>query len=102
MIHVIAVITTKSGRRDKVLEAFHANMPAVHAEQGCLEYAPATDSEGVLPVQTTFGPDTFVVVEKWESAEALQAHAVAPHMLAYAAKVKDDLSTRIVYVLQPA
>ena len=37
MIHVLAIITAKSGMRDKILEAFHANMPVVHAEKGCVE-----------------------------------------------------------------
>jgi quinol monooxygenase YgiN len=37
MIHVLAMITTKPGMREKVLEHFHANMPAVHAENGCIE-----------------------------------------------------------------
>ena len=77
MIHVIAVITAKPGMRDAVLREFRANMPAVHAEQGCVEYAPAIDAEGIGSFQTAFGPDTFVAIEKWESAEALKAHAAA-------------------------
>ncbi|MFZ9335854.1 MAG: putative quinol monooxygenase, partial [Burkholderiaceae bacterium] len=47
------------------------------------------------------GPDTFVVIEKWESADALKAHAVAPHMQAYSAKVRDYIATRAVHVLEP-
>ena len=73
MIHVIAVITAEPGMRDAVLEAFRANMPAVHAEQGCIEYGPAVDAEG-MGFQTPFGPDTFVAIEKWESAEARGVH----------------------------
>ncbi|MGE5523274.1 MAG: putative quinol monooxygenase, partial [Rhodospirillaceae bacterium] len=65
MIHVIAVITAKPGAREKVLEAFRANMPTCRAEDGCIEYGPAIDAEGLGSVQTRFGPDTFVVVEKW-------------------------------------
>lgn len=102
MIHVIAIITAKPGQRAAILEAFRANMPAVHAEQGCIEYGPAIDAEGVGSFQTPFGPDTFVVVEKWESTEALKAHAAAPHMAAYAAKVKDLIAGRVIHVLQPA
>jgi hypothetical protein len=33
MIHVVAIITAKSGMREAILKAFHANMPAVHAEK---------------------------------------------------------------------
>ena len=102
MIHVIAIITAKPGQRATILEAFRANMPAVHAEQGCIEYGPAIDAEGMGSFQTPFGPDTFVVVEKWESTEALKAHAAAPHMAAYAARVKDLIAGRVIHVLQPA
>ena len=102
MIHVIALITTKPGQREAVLEAFRANVPAVHAEAGCIEYGPATDAPGIGPVQTKLGEDSFMVIEKWESAEALAAHAQAPHMAAYAAKVKDMLASRVIHVLSPA
>jgi len=45
MIHVVAIITAKPGMRGQILEAFHANMPAVHAEAGCIEYGPAVDAK---------------------------------------------------------
>lgn len=102
MIHVLAMITTKPGMRDAVLAAFRANMPAVHAEKGCIEYGPAIDAEGMGKIQTALGPDTFVVIEKWATADDLKAHAAAPHMAAYAAKVKDMLAARVIHVLTPA
>jgi quinol monooxygenase YgiN len=102
MIHVLAVITTKPGKREAVLREFRANMPAVHAEEGCIEYGPAVDAEGMGAIQTGFGPDTFVVIEKWASADALKAHAKAPHMAAYAARTKDMIANRIIHVLSPA
>jgi quinol monooxygenase YgiN len=101
MIHVVAIITAKSGMRETILREFRANMPAVQAEKGCIEYAPAIDAEGIGGFQTKFGPDTFVVIEKWESPEALRAHAASPHMAAYAAKTRDMIASRIVHVLQP-
>jgi quinol monooxygenase YgiN len=99
MIHVLAVITAKPGLRDAVLQHFRANMPAVHAEKGCIEYAPAVDTE-TSPAK--FGPDAFVVIEKWATADDLKAHAAAPHMAAYAAKVKDMVASRAIHVLNPA
>jgi quinol monooxygenase YgiN len=102
LIHVVAIITAKPGMRAQILEAFRANMPAVHAEQGCVEYAPTTDADGLGGFQTKFGEDTFVVIEKWESVAALKAHAAAPHMAAYAAKVKDMIASRVIHVLTPA
>jgi quinol monooxygenase YgiN len=102
MIHVLAIITAKPGQREAILAAFRANMPAVHAEQGCLEYGPAVDAEGAGAIQTKLGADSFVVIEKWQSLEALKAHAAAPHMAAYAAKVKDLIASRVIHVLSPA
>ena len=102
MIHVIAVITAKSGKRDEVLKHFRANVPAVRAENGCVEYGAAIDAEPAQPIQTKYGPDTFVVVEKWENMDALKAHAAAPHMKEYGAKTKDLLASRVIHILSPA
>ena len=102
MIHVVAVITARPGQRDAVLAAFRTNIPAVRAEDGCIEYGPAIDAEGIGAFQTRFGADTFVVIEKWRDIEALKAHAAAPHMVAYAAKVKDLIASRVIHVLSPA
>lgn len=101
-VHVVAVITAKPGLRDQVLAAFQANVPAVHAEDGCIEYGATIDTPDAGPIQTNVGDDTFVVVEKWESLDALKAHAAAPHMAAYGAKVKDMLASRVVHVLSDA
>lgn len=101
MLHVIALITTKPGMRDTVLDAFRANMPAVHAEEGCLAYEPAIDAETFGGFQTELGPDTFVVVEQWESPAALRAHAAAPHMKAYAERTRDMIASRVIHVLSP-
>ena len=102
MVHVIAVITVKPGQRARVLEAFNANVPAVRAEDGCIEYGAAVDAEGAGPIQTPCGGDTFAVVEKWASIDALKAHAASPHMKAYAAKTRDLLADRRIHVLSPA
>ena len=99
MVHVIAVVTAKPGRRGELLEAFLANVPAVHAEAGCIEYGPAVDADGPFD---KYGDDTMVVIEKWESLEALRAHAAAPHMKAYGERTKDLLAARAVHVLTPA
>ena len=102
MVHVVAIITAKPGLRDEILEAFRANVPKVHAEDGCIDYGATIDTEGVGSLQTRFGNDTFVVVEKWESLAALKAHAAAPHMAAYGAKTKDLIASRVIHVLSPA
>ena len=101
MIQVLAIITTHPGKRDDVLGAYRENRPAVLAEAGCIEYSAVVDAANLPTGWATFGPDTFVVVEKWESMDALKAHAKAPHMAAYGAKTKDWVANRAIHVLQP-
>ena len=101
-VNVVAIITAKSGMRDAVLEAFKANVPAVHAEQGCIEYNAVVDMPGVGSFQAKLGDDTFVVLEKWESMDALMAHAASDHMKAYGKKTKDMLESRKIHILTPA
>jgi quinol monooxygenase YgiN len=102
MVHILAIITAKPGQRDVVLAAFNANVPTVLAEDGCIEYGAAIDADGFGSLQTSFGPDTFVVIEKWASPEAVRAHGASPHMAAYAAKTKDLLDGRVLHFLSPA
>ena len=102
MVHVLAIITALPGQRDRILDAWRANVDAVRGEEGCLAYDAVVDVAGDGAGFARFGTDTFVVVEKWASLEALQAHAVAPHMKAYAAKVREWTANRAIHVLEPA
>jgi quinol monooxygenase YgiN len=101
MIHVIAVITAKPGKRAEILAAYRANVPNVHAEKGCIEYGAAVDADPALPFQKKWGDDSFLVIEKWDSLEALKAHAAAPHMAAYGAKTRELIASRVIHILSP-
>lgn len=99
MIYVIATIEIAPNRRDDFLQIFQDNVPAVLAEDGCIEYVPTIDLQTAIPAQGDARPDVVTVVEKWADVEA---HLIAPHMLAYRAKVK-DLVTRVeLQVVEPA
>ena len=102
MIHVLAIITAKPGMRARILESFRANAPTVRAEAGCIAYEAVVDVDNPSPGFASFGPDSFVVVERWASIEALQAHGAAPHMKAYAGAVRELTASRAIHVLQPA
>ena len=101
MIHVIAVITAKPGQREAVLEAFRANVPAVRAERGCIEYAGAVDMADGPSFQAKYGPDSFLVIEKWDDMDALKAHGASAHMVAYAARTRELVATRAIHILSP-
>lgn len=101
MIHVLATIRIKPGCKIRYLEIVKDNVPAVKAEKGCLEYRPTVDAHSGLPNQL-LDPDSIIIVEKWESLEALRLHLAAPHMLAYREKVKDLVSGVSLHVMQDA
>ena len=102
MVTVLAMITAKPGQRDRVLAFFNANVPAVRAEDGCIEYRATVDAEGAPALQTRLGPDSIVVVEQWASMQALEAHAQAPHVATYRANTKHLLASRVIHVLSNA
>lgn len=102
MIHVIAIIELAEGTRDAFLREFHAVMPAVRQEAGCVEYGPAIDARTDLPQQQALGESVVTVVEKWSSIENLKAHLVAPHMAAYRERVKPFVQRVRLHVLEPA
>lgn len=101
MVNVIASIRVKPGARARFLEIFKANVPAVKAENGCVEYGPTVDLETGLPPQR-LDPDVVTIIEKWSSLDTLRAHLAAPHMAAYREKVKDLVAGVELKVLQNA
>ena len=62
---VVATITPQPDQVEAVREAILAAVPKVHAEPGCELYA------------VHEGAGEFVMVERWESPEALKVHGSA-------------------------
>jgi quinol monooxygenase YgiN len=101
MIHVIASVRCKPGQRDAFLREFHAIVPLVLQEDGCLEYGPNVDATTGIDNQH-LDPNRVTILEKWESVAALKAHLVAPHMLEYRPKVKEFIESTELRVLESA
>ena len=74
-VTVVATITVKAGQEARALAALQAIVPPTLQEPGCLAY----DLH-----QSVTEPAVFMFFERWESDEALAAHAAssAPHRLA--------------------
>lgn len=102
MVHVVATIELIPGARTRFLGEFQQIVPAVHAEDGCLEYGAAVDVPTGLAAQPPVRDHVVVVVEKWRDLPALQAHLVAPHMTVYRERVRDLVISTTLQVLEPA
>jgi quinol monooxygenase YgiN len=101
MIIVIATITCQPGKRADYLAEFAKLVPEVLQEDGCIEYGPTIDVQTDLPNQNR-NDDRAVIVEKWESVDALKAHLVAPHMVAFRPTVKDFVVGSELRILEHA
>jgi quinol monooxygenase YgiN len=102
MIAVIATINLKEGKRDAYLAELRKIIPLVRKEEGNIEYAPYVDVPSGFPVQPPLRPDSAILIEKWESLDALNKHMKAPHMGPYRQATKDILLSMSVQVLSPA
>jgi quinol monooxygenase YgiN len=103
MIHVVAILTAKPGLRAELLERFLAVMRIVHTEDGCIEYRPIIDNDaGLDDAREPAGSDTFIVIEKWASVKALDAHSATDHMREYGEDVRDLIANRVLHVMRDA
>jgi len=80
MIIVHAFIEVKDGMAQKFAEAAGKCVTETRKEPGCHFYTLYTDN---------VNPLKFVIVEEWESKEALDKHMTLPHFLALGEDIKD-------------
>ena len=71
MIYVVATTQMKPDGREAFIKGHKACIVETHKEKGCLSY------EGHVSVND---PNVYVVVERWETRDDLNAHGRAPHM----------------------
>ncbi|ELQ15121.1 antibiotic biosynthesis monooxygenase [Pseudomonas fluorescens BRIP34879] len=72
-VKLVILISTQAGRGQEQIDAFEKLAPLVRNEDGCLQYDlhRVTDDE-----------DQFVLIERWASKSALEAHDITAHMIA--------------------
>ena len=101
MIDVVATVTVREDALEEYLEKFKANLSNVLAEKGCIHYYPTVDCDTGWKRQAK-DPRAVTVIERWESMEALQAHARAPHMAALREATKGLVTAVQLKVLRQA
>lgn len=80
MIIVSGKATVKPGALETVREVMEATIKATRGENGCIDYSYGSD---------VLDPNTLVILEYWESAEALQNHFTQPHMVTWMNALKE-------------
>ncbi|GAA1912361.1 putative quinol monooxygenase [Nocardioides hwasunensis] len=92
-LQVVATIPAKPEAADQVRQALQTLVEATRGEEGCLAYD---------LFESTSAPGTFVTVERWTDAEALDAHMGMPHVADAFAAADGALSGEVaIHPLQP-
>ena len=92
-LHVVATIPAAPEAVDAIRGALRELAAATRAEEGCLAYD-LFESGGA--------PGTFVTVERWVDAAALDAHLASPHVAAAFAAAEGALAGEVaIHPLQP-
>lgn len=102
LINVLAIITTRSGARDQVMDQLRAIQEVVRAEDGCIEYQIAVDVKNASATQACLGSETFVVIEKWAGLVELKAHAASPHMAHFSSSTSEMVVDKTVHIMESA
>ncbi|MEM7331011.1 MAG: putative quinol monooxygenase [Chloroflexota bacterium] len=78
MLIVAGKIPIQPEKRAEAMAVTTIMAKATQAEEGCIEYHFYSNVED---------PNTFLVFEKWETADALKAHFETPHMAEFRSKM---------------
>jgi quinol monooxygenase YgiN len=89
-IAVVAISVAKPGFEEKLREAAEGIVGPTRNERGALQYDLHRDLRE---------PRRFVFVERWESEDALAAHAKSDHIAAYKAVIADWIEHSEIRVL---
>jgi quinol monooxygenase YgiN len=90
---VVATLQAKPGSEEAAQALLTETIEATHQEEGCITYA--------LHVSKS-DPAQFVIVERWESQEALEAHGATPHMAHLASAARDLFAARPIIIFTDA
>jgi quinol monooxygenase YgiN len=94
MIYVVATTEVKPEHREAYIKAAKDCVAATQKEVGCIYY----DSH-----VSVNNPNLFVVVERWESREHLDAHGRAPHMKVFRElSAPFKVSPTVIEIINPA
>lgn len=83
MLIVAGTFTVKPHKIDEAIAAMQEMAAATQREEGCIHYQ---------FYQDITHSSTFLVYERWQSAEALAAHMDTPHMAQLRSKIPDLLA----------
>jgi quinol monooxygenase YgiN len=92
VIYVIAELRVKPGMADRAIAAARLSVAETVKEDGCISY----DMH-----QSVTDPERLVLVERWESREALNRHLETPHFKAWRAAGSEFIAERKAEIITP-
>ena len=90
-VPVVAIIKAKKNQERHLFDLLKKIVSPTHQEKGCMKYGLHRSIEA---------PDTFVMIEKWETIESLQNHLKAPHITSAFARQAELIENISIYPLK--
>ncbi len=88
---LVVSLTAKEGRGADLIAAYRGAAAKSLAEPGCTSYALSRDAEN---------PNSFLLYERWKSADALASHLEQPYTQAFIAQFGELLTESSVSVMR--
>ena len=101
MIYLVVSVQVKEGKLNEFIRLFNETAVAVRQEKGCAGYIAAVDADINLPSRVR-DKNRVVVLEQWESMEALASHGSTPHMKVFFKSQRDLVDGSSIMALKEA
>ncbi|MDD9908414.1 MAG: putative quinol monooxygenase [Ahrensia sp.] len=92
MIYIIATLSIKPGTFDQVMALATPCIEATRKEDGCLSY----DLH-----RSVNDENTLVFVERWRDMDAIKAHFVEPHLVAWRDGAEGLIADKKIEIITP-
>lgn len=90
-VPIVAIIVAAPGQRAHVKQALVEAVDAVRLEPGCEQYDLNRDLSN---------PDRFVMVERWQDADAVAAHGAGPALARLGKALKGNATLEVIKLEQ--
>jgi len=92
MIYIVATLTIKPGSLDEVLTLAVPCIEGTREEAGCISYDLS---------QSLTDENTLVFVERWKDMDAIKAHFVEPHLVAWRDAGEAFITDKKIEIITP-
>lgn len=89
---IVAILTCQPGKKAEALELLKTLAAESRAEKGNIQYE---------LTQNTTDEESFFILERWQSDEAIAFHGNTPHFTSFLSQKDQIFANTVIHVLNP-